>query len=32
MATTLKSETEARIADLAKRLGYAGPQRGRKGA
>ena len=25
MATTLKSETEARIADLAKRLGYAGP-------
>ena len=25
MATTLKPETEARIADLAKRLGFAGP-------
>ena len=25
MATTLKPEMEARIADLAKRLGYAGP-------
>jgi hypothetical protein len=25
MATTLKPEIEARIADLAKRLGFAGP-------
>ncbi len=25
MATTLKPETETRIADLAKRLGFAGP-------
>ena len=26
MATTLNPDIEARIADLAKRLGYAGPQ------
>ena len=25
MATTLKPETETRIADLARRLGFAGP-------
>ena len=25
MATTLKPETETRIADLAKRMGFAGP-------
>jgi Mn-dependent DtxR family transcriptional regulator len=30
MTTTLKPEMEARIADLAKRLGYAGPDAAEK--